>query len=50
MTLVDDASVAIKWLINEPDHISARALLAGMYGRRALPLRLGVVLQPVEDA
>jgi len=27
MTLVVDASVAIKWLVDEPDHISARSLL-----------------------
>ncbi len=29
MTLVVDASVAVKWLVDETDHLSARALLAG---------------------
>jgi len=27
MTLVIDASIAVKWLIDEPDHLAARSLL-----------------------
>jgi predicted nucleic acid-binding protein len=27
MTLVADASVAVKWLVDEPDHMAARSLL-----------------------
>ena len=27
MTLVVDASVAVKWLVDEPDHLAARTLL-----------------------